>query len=131
MRIKVINDVIKLINDKGDSLSDIEKEYIIQFAFKVQDEELTKSLLDEMLISEENKELIMNKYDKQLQIKPAWITQVENLLVALEMYRLEEAKAINRLSEILKAFGVDISEKMLREKSLDSIKTQIDREIRL
>jgi len=27
-------------------------------------------------------------------MKPAWVEQVENLLVALEMYRVEEEKAI-------------------------------------
>ena len=30
-------------------------------------------------------------------MKPAWVEQVENLLVALEMYRVEEEKAINLL----------------------------------
>ena len=36
--------------------------------------------------------------------KPAWVEQVENLLVALEMYRIEEEKAINHLADILTAF---------------------------
>ena len=38
-----------------------------------------------------------SKYD----MKPAWVEQVENLLVALEMYRIEEEKAINHLADIL------------------------------
>ena len=40
-------------------------------------------------------------------MKPAWVEQVENLLVALEMYRIEEEKAINHLADILTAYGID------------------------
>ena len=42
-------------------------------------------------------------------MKPAWVEQVENLLVALEMYRIEEEKAINHLADILTAYGIDVS----------------------
>ena len=38
---------------------------------------------------------IMVTYRAKYDMKPAWVEQVENLLVALEMYRIEEEKAIN------------------------------------
>ena len=40
-------------------------------------------------------------------MKPAWVEQVENLLVALEMHRIEDEKAINHLADILTAYGID------------------------
>ncbi len=35
----------------------------------------------------------MVTYRSKYDIKPAWVEQVENLLVALEMYRIEEEKS--------------------------------------
>ncbi|MDF2907790.1 MAG: hypothetical protein K0R34_3111, partial [Herbinix sp.] len=63
--------------------------------------------------------------------KPVWLTQIENLLVALEMYRIEEEKAINRLSEIMRAYDIDISEDMLRNQPLDEIKEHVKKGISL
>ena len=57
--------------------------------------------------------------------KPDWIRQVENLLVALEMYRLEEEKAVNRLAEILKAYGIELSVEELKEIPQDKIREQL------
>ena len=41
----------------------------------------------------------MVTYRSKYDMKPAWVEQVENLLVALEMYRIEEEKAINHLAD--------------------------------
>ena len=51
----------------------------------------------------------MVTYRAKYDMKPAWVEQVENLLVALEMYRIEEEKAINHLADILNAYGIDVS----------------------
>lgn len=57
--------------------------------------------------------------------KPAWVEQVENLLVALEMYRIEEEKAISHLSDILTAYGIDVSAEEIRSTKAEEIRTTI------
>lgn len=59
------------------------------------------------------------------EIKPNWVGQIENLLVALEMYRIEEEKAINRLTDILKVYGIDVSEEEIRQTDTEELKTKV------
>ena len=61
------------------------------------------------------------KYD----MKPAWVEQVENLLVALEMYRIEEERAINHLADILTAYGIDVSAEEIRTTETETLKTTV------
>lgn len=51
---------------------------------------------------------------------------IENLLVAIEMYRAEEAKAISRLSEVLTAYGVDVSEDALLRADSEEIREKME-----
>ena len=67
----------------------------------------------------------MVTYRAKYDMKPAWVEQVENLLVALEMYRIEEERAINHLSEILIAYGIDVSVDDIRSKETEEIKTTV------
>ena len=67
-----------------------------QFAFRSGSKEDTISLIEALAHSTDKvqSEEIMFTYRSKYDIKPAWVEQVENLLVALEMYRIEEEKAI-------------------------------------
>lgn len=58
-------------------------------------------------------------------MKPAWVEQVENLLVALEMYRIEEEKAINHLADILTTYGIDVSAEEIRTTETETLKTTV------
>lgn len=58
-------------------------------------------------------------------MKPVWVEQAENLLVALEMYRIEEEKAISHLSDILTAYGIDVSAEEIRSTKAEEIRTTI------
>lgn len=50
--------------------------------------------------------------DKQAAMEcPAWAVQVENLRAALELYYMELEKAVNDLTVLLKAYGVDVPAK--------------------
>ena len=53
------------------------------------------------------------------------VEQVENLLVALEMYRVEEEKAINHLADILTAYGIDVSAEEIRTTETETLKTTV------
>ena len=50
---------------------------------------------------------------------------MENLLVALEMYRVEEEKAINHLADILIAYGIDVSAEEIRTTETETLKTTV------
>ena len=56
------------------------------------------------------------------------VEQIENLLVALEMYRIEEEKAINRLADILKVYGIDVSAEEIRQIDTEELKTKVKKE---
>ena len=67
----------------------------------------------------------MVTYRAKYDMKPAWVEQVENLLVALEMYRIEEEKAINHLADILNAYGIDVSAEEIRTTETETLKTTV------
>lgn len=67
----------------------------------------------------------MKDYGDKLEKKPSWVEQVENLLIALEMYRTEEERAVNRLAEILNAYGIDVSEDEIRTTETEVLKTTV------
>lgn len=51
---------------------------------------------------------------------------IEYLLISIEMYRLEEEKAINRLAEVLTAYGVDVTEEQVRRADAEEIKEKVN-----
>jgi hypothetical protein len=129
MSLNVVNEAVVVMDAKKHLFGDEERKFILEFAFKSQDKELTKQLITELMSSDRNSQMVMNRFAVLLDQKPAWLVQIENLLVALEMYRIEEEKAINRLSEIMRAYEIDISEDMLRNQPMDEIKERMKKEI--
>ena len=127
MGLFMINEAIVMIERRKRLFSEKEKEFTIQFAFKTDDRELTEKLIDELCgcKNEDESNAVIRKYKALLDDKPDWIDMVENLIVALEQYRLEEEKAIARLVEIMEAYGVDISEDKLREAPADEIRKEV------
>lgn len=47
----------------------------------------------------------------------------ENLLIALEMYRIEEEKAVKRITNFLTAHGIDISETAVKDSNVEELKS--------
>jgi len=131
MSLNVVNEAVVEMVSKKHSFDEIERKFILEFAFKSQDKELTKQLILELMNPDMDIHMVMNRFGVLLDQKPVWLTQIENLLVALEMYRIEEEKAINRLSEIMRAYDIDISEDMLRNQPLDEIKEHVKKGISL
>ena len=111
MGLTIINETVTSLCKTKHSFSDGEKEFVVQFAFKSGDKSLTNQLIDELSQCEDGQESqrVMEQYAGMIDMKPVWVSQIENLLISIEMYRLEEEKAINRLAEVLTAYGVDLS----------------------
>ena len=131
MSLNVINEAVVEMDARKSPFGEAEKRFVLEFAFKSQDKELTQHLIKEMMDSDKNSQEVMKRYGTLLDQKPIWLSQIENLLVALEMYRIEEEKAIHRLAEIMNAYNIDISEEMLRNQPIEEIKEQMKKEISL
>lgn len=128
MGLTIISESVSEMCKLKHSFSDGEKEFVVQFAFKSGDKSLTNQLIDELSQCEDGQESqsIMEQYAKMIDMKPMWVSQIENLLVSIEMYRIEEEKAINRLAEVLTAYGVDVTEEQVRRADAEEIKEKIN-----
>lgn len=108
-------------------LSDADKEFVLQFAFAAGDKELTGKLIDELTGPDADKGAVYQKYEALTGFQPDWIRKIENLLVSLETYRIQEEKEINTLSEILTAYGADLMADEIKELSLDKVREHLSR----
>lgn len=127
MSLLMISETMQNMEEMIRTLSNEEKEFVVQFAFKTSDQQLTNKLIEEIAGARdgEETELIIKKYSAMHDVKPAWVNQIENLLVSIEMYRIEEEKAINRLATVLGAYGIEVSEEELREADAEVIKAKV------
>ena len=128
MGLVIISETVSEMCKQNRSFSDGEKEFVVQFAFKSGDKFLTNKLIDELCECEDGQESqrVMEQYAKMIKMKPHWVSQIENLLVSIEMYRIEEEKAINRLAEVLAAYGVDVTEEQVKRADAEEIKEKVN-----
>lgn len=130
MSIQVISEIAETVAQKT-LISKEAQLFVVEFAFKTSDKELTNKLIDELAVTNKDSDSIIAKYKAMLDEKPVWIGQIENLLIALEMYRIEEEKAINRLADILNAYGIDVTADEIRTVGTNDLKERVKREITL
>lgn len=109
MGLIAVTEVTKLLGDTQVNLTEADKEFVIQFAFRTSDNELTKKLINELCLPEKDSQAIYQKYQTVVDFQPEWITQIEDLLIALERYRIQEEKAIQTLTDILSAYDITIT----------------------
>lgn len=128
MGLTVISETVNEMCQKTHHFSDEEKEFIVRFAFKSGDKSLTGKLIDELCECENGQESqsIMEQYNGMIESKPLWVSQIENLLISIEMYRVEEEKAINRLAEVLTAYGVDVTKEQIKRADAEEIKEKVN-----
>ena len=114
MSLAIITDAMKIIESKGAVLCLKDKEFVFQFAFQTEDEELTNKLIEELAGKDADARAVKARYQQVKDKKPVWVENMENLLVALEMYRIEEEKAIGRIVEFFGKNGIEVSEDMVK-----------------
>lgn len=128
MGLVALKQTAQMVCRMGESLSGADKEYVVQFAFRTGDGELTNKLIDELIQPEADREAVYQRFYALADFQPDWIRGVENLLVSLELYRVQEEQAIKTLAEILSAYGIELSEKAIRELSPEEIRECAGRE---
>lgn len=131
MGLVAVAETTDLISSKQAVLSETDKEFVLQFAFSTGDRELVGKLIDELIEDGADKGAVLQKYSTMTGFQPDWIRRIENLLVALEMYRIQEEKAMQTLLELLVACGISLSEEELRSMGTEAVQQMVKKEMRL
>lgn len=99
-------------------LTEEERSFIAYFAYQTGDMKQTKMLIDRLAGLEEGSERrdVVKLFEEQLYKQPKAIRQIEELLVSIERYRIEEQKAINELAELLTSYGISIMDEELKRR---------------
>ena len=125
MSLLMVTESLRMMEEKEVSLGAEDKKYIFMFAFQTGDMELTEKLLDELAADDADRQSIIEKYEEMRVHRPDWVEKIENLVVALEMYRMEEEKAIQRIAEFLRQNGIEIEEEAIKNAKTDDIKKMV------
>ena len=127
MNLAAVNEATKEMNNTDHVFTENEKNFVVHFAFACGDMDETVALIGALsrAKNEDETKQLMKDYGDKLEKKPSWVEQVENLLIALEMYRTEEERAVNRLAEILNAYGIDVSEDEIRTTETEVLRTTV------
>lgn len=125
MSLIMITEAMRFIEEADADISMEDKEFVAKYAFRTGDTDLVKKLIEELQEKEADREKVQTKYMQLADNKPEWAEQIENLLIALEMYRIEEEKAVKRITDFLTAHGIDISETVVKDSDVRELKTMI------
>lgn len=126
-----VSKTAELFQKKEISLMERDKEFIVQFAFRTNDMELTEKLMDELAANATDRNFVCKKYQALTDFKPDWVQRIENLLISLEMYRVQEESAVKTLSELLSACGISISEEEIRQTDTAKMQERVKKEVSL
>lgn len=101
-------------------LTEEERSFIAYFAYQTGDMKQTKMLINRLAGLEEGsaRRDVVKLFEEQLYKQPKTIRQIEELLVSIERYRIEEQKAINELSELLTSYGISIMDEELKRRDV-------------
>ena len=131
MGLKAVTETAELFRKKGVSLTERDREFVAQFAFRTDDRELTDRLVDELTEEDADRDAVCRKYQALTGFAPDWIRRVENLLVSLEMCRAQEEQAVRTLSELLSACGISMSEEEIRRTDTARMQERVKKEASL
>ncbi len=131
MGLKAVTETAELFRQKNLSMTERDKEFVVQFAFRTNDKELTNKLIDELTDEGADRNAVCRKYQTLTGFVPDWIQRIENLLVSLEMYRVQEEQAVKTLSELLSACGISMSEDEIRRTDTAQMQERVKKEASL
>lgn len=127
MELSAWNQTAEKVCQVGVPLSAADKEYVVQFAFRTGDGQLTNKLIDELIQPGADKAAVYRRFNTMIDFQPDWVQSIENLLVSLEMYRMQEEKTLKALEEIFSAYGIELSKKEIRELSTEKLRNYTEK----
>ena len=116
-----VNEAAEWIQKRMSGLSEEEIRFVIEFGIKSGDKDLTGSLIEEIKTGDRDFETIKKRYMAVAGSKPEWVEEAESLIASLEMYRMQEEKALESLCCILKAYGVEVDRNAIESGDLDEV----------
>lgn len=122
----MMSKAMKIIQEKEAELAPDVQEFIYRYAYQTGDMELTARLIDEFAADGADYRQIIRKYELTKTAVPSWVEKIENLIVALEMYRIEEEKAIARIVEFMNENGIEIEKDQVREADTQELSKMIE-----
>ena len=131
MGLAAVTETAELFRQKKVSMTERDKEFVVQFAFRTNDRELTNKLIDELADAGADRDAVCRKYQALTGFTPDWIQRIENLLISLEMYRVQEEQAVKTLSELLSACGISMSEDEIRRTDTAQMQKRVKKEASL
>lgn len=131
MGLAAVTETAELFRQKNVSMTERDKEFVVQFAFRTNDRELTNKLIDELADAGADRDAVCRKYQALTGFTPDWIQRIENLLISLEMYRVQEEQAVKTLSELLSACGISMSEDEIRRTDTAQMQKRVKKEASL
>lgn len=131
MGLIAVKETAELFRRKNISMTERDTEFVVQFAFRINDRELTEKLIDELAADGADRDAICRKYQTLTGFVPDWIQRIENLLISLEMYRVQEEQAVKTLSELLSACGISMSKEEIRRTDTARVQERIKKEASL
>lgn len=131
MGLVAVTETAKMFQQKNIVLTERDKEFVVQFAFRTNDRELTNKLIDELMDEGADRNAVCRKYQTLTGFVPDWIQRIENLLISLEMYRVQEEQAVKTLSELLSACGISMSEDEIRRTDTAQMQERVKKEASL
>lgn len=131
MGLVAVTETAGMLRQKNISMTERDLEFVVQFAFRTNDRELTNKLIDELTETGADREAVCRKYQALTGFEPDWIQKIENLLISLEMYRIQEEQAVKTLSELLSACGIHMSEDEIRQTDTIQMQERVKREASL
>ena len=126
MSLMMMPKAMKIIQEKEAELAPDVQEFIYRYAYQTGDMELTARLIDEFAADGADSRQIIRKYELTKTAVPSWVEKIENLIVALEMYRIEEEKAIARIVEFMNENGIEIEKDQVREADTQELSKMIE-----
>ena len=131
MGLAAVTETAQMFQQKNIVLTERDKEFVVQFAFRTNDRELTNKLVDELTEAGADRDAVCRKYQTLTGFAPDWILRIENLLVSLEMYRVQEEQAVKTLSGLLSACGISMSEDEIRRTDTAQMQARVKKEASL
>lgn len=131
MGLAAVTETAQMFQQKNIVLTERDKEFVVQFAFRTNDRELTNKLIDELTEAGAGRDAVCRKYQALTGSRPDWVQRIENLLVSLEMYRVQEEQAVKTLSELLSACGISMSEDEIRRTDTAKVQERVKKEASL
>ena len=131
MGLAAVTETAQMFQQKNIVLTERDKEFVVQFAFRTNDRELTNKLVDELAAEGADRDAVCRKYQTLTGFVPDWIQRIENLLISLEMYRVQEEQAVKTLSELLSACGISMSEDEIRRTDTAKVQERVKKEASL